>query len=104
MIYNFKVGDKLVLNKKHRNALGGKFKDIPFEVIKCVSNHGNWYVEFENKEHGELYCGAGFDLEWFDYYGKNVNNEVFNLLEKNDIKSFQAVLDDGRVIHIGCLN
>jgi len=104
MIHNFKAGDKLVLNKNHRDALGEDFINISFEVIKCRLDRGYWYVEFENKEFGYRYCGVGLKPEWFDYYGKNVNNEVFNLLENNDIKSFQAVLDDGRIIHIGCLN
>lgn len=108
MVYDIKNGMKLRLNRQGIKALNitpsSEILTAKFVVIDSDYKNEYGYAHIESSDKKYVYKGRVNWSEMFDYYGLNVNNEVLDLLGKHDIKSFQAVLDDGRIINFSCLN
>ena len=66
------------------------------------------YTSFEGKistldESDFVYIGC-IEKEWFNYNTNSLVGEIYHLLDNHSIKSFQAILDDGRIVNFSCLN
>lgn len=83
------------------------FNDFKNKVFKVISHEilSDTQVELEliSINENELVHGV-FSFKDFDYHGYSINNEILNLIENNNVKSFNAVLEDGRVVSLNCLN
>ena len=103
MIDKVQVGTKIIISNRcnYWQELRGKV----FEITKFTDD-GDFFelYSFNVNNPKEKFNACGVNKKDFDYYGNHVNNEVIELVSKYDIKSFQAVLDDGRIINYSCLN
>lgn len=98
----FKEGDLVKIKLSERHKWDKEYHNCVFRVMKI--DLGMHYISLEDVEDKCNRIVGCFDLSNLEYYGNNVNNEIFNLLRDNNIKSFQAILEDGRIVHLGCLN
>lgn len=105
MISFFKVGMKLSLTHKGIENMWFNPDEDGYDVVVVEdwNNPSHLDGKVKSLRSDRTYTGY-MDKSWFNYYGKSVNGEVYNLAENNIIKSFQAVLDDGRIVNISCLN
>lgn len=106
MISFFKVDMKLSLTRKGIECMCFNPEEDGYNVIvtedwDCYGDDLKGRIKSLRSE--RTFAGH-MDKSWFNYYGKSVNNEVYQLVENNIVKSFQAVLDDGRIVNISCLN
>ena len=106
MIYYVKEGMKVNLTPKGLSELWFNVEEdgVEYIFIETWSKDINLLDgKIMSLKSGKKYIGT-MHKDWFYHHGKNVNSEVFNLLTEYEVKSFQAILEDGRTIHISCLN
>lgn len=102
MINKVQVGTKFIIS--NRCDYWSEQKGKVFEIESFNDNGSDielYSFEVGNPKNKFNVCAFKKD---FDYYGTHVNNEIIDLVSKHNIKSFQAVLDDGRIINYSCLN
>lgn len=106
MIDKLEIGMKVTINKIGIKFFG-EMKEYDFVVTELGTEYfedSSGHVELKGLSNNELIRGMHLPYECFDYYRSNVNNEVYNLVNNQNIKSFQAVLEDGKIIQYSCLN
>ena len=102
MIYKVTLGTKIKISENCNNW--SEYKGVIFEVLNFKDYDEMIELYTQELNNPKFVFNGIFHKKDFDYYGNHVNNEIIELVSKHDIKSFQAVLDDGRIINYSCLN
>ena len=98
---NFKKDDVIKMNHKYLRNYNLTIENQNFKV---EWTEGDGIMQVISVNDSSIVLTGWFEDGMFEYVGNNVNNEVYHLAENSSIKSFQAILEDGRIINFSCLN